>query len=182
MKIYTKTGDEGTTSLINGTRVPKFHVRIEAYGTVDELMSYIGLLRDLPEMDKKSIETLIKIQTHLMTIASILATEQNNNPKLPQISPSDVNFIEQEIDQIEIELSKPQAFVLPGGNYAVSHAHIARCICRRAERLILKIYNEFGGNKIINQYINRLSDYLFVLARKLSKDLGVNEIFWYPNL
>lgn len=182
MKIYTKTGDEGTTSLVNGTRVPKFHIRIEAYGTIDELMSYIGLLRDLPEMDKKSIESLIKIQEHLMTIASILASEQHDNPSLPKIHHSDINFLENEIDKMDSELPILKAFVLPGGHYVVSHIHIARCICRRAERLVLAVYNEYGGNEIVNQYMNRLSDYLFILARKLSKDLKTNEIFWYPKV
>jgi len=180
MKIYTKTGDNGTTSLINGGRVPKYHVRIEAYGTVDELNSYIGLVRSLPEIDNKTTLSLIQIQEHLMIISAILASEQNDNPIIPKLEPHYIEFLENEIDIMNETLPKMQSLVLPGGHITASHTHIARCICRRAERIVLLLFNEFEGNKLVNQYLNRLSDYLFVLGRKLGNDLKAKETFWRP--
>ena len=136
MKIYTKTGDKGSTSLFGGQRVPKHHLRIETYGTVDELNAYIGLVRD-QDIDEHSIKTLIEIQDRLFTIGSILATEPGNKKvKIPQLHPSDITFLEQEMDAMNAHLPAMRSFVLPGGHTTVSYCHIARCICRRAERLI----------------------------------------------
>ena len=177
-KIYTKTGDKGETSLIGGTRVPKYHDRIEAYGTVDELTSYIGLIRD-QEVDSKTSDSLIEIQDRLMTCASILATDcDNTNSNLPKISSSDIEHLEKEIDLMEEKLPSLNSFILPGGHQTVSFCHIARNICRRAERLSIKVYEQYKHNEIVNQYLNRLSDYLFVLSRKLSFDLKAKEIPW----
>ncbi|MCX6310845.1 MAG: cob(I)yrinic acid a,c-diamide adenosyltransferase [Bacteroidetes bacterium] len=186
MKIYTKTGDKGQTSLIGGTRVPKNHIRIEAYGTVDELNSWIGLLRDMIP-DKNVISTLIEIQDRLFTIGSILATdpekskargEQGRTMKLPELHPEDISKLEKEIDAIDAVVPPMKSFVLPGGHPIVSHCHIARCICRRAERCTIHLTEEFPVEEIVIQYLNRLSDYLFMLSRKLSQDLGAVEIPW----
>lgn len=182
MKIYTKTGDKGETSLIGGTRVPKYHDRIEAYGTVDELISYIGLIRD-QKIDAHYISTLIEIQDRLMTCASILATDcENCDIKIPDIYISDIELLEKEIDEMEKELPPLGSFILPGGHQTVSFCHIARNICRRAERLSIKVRNQFEFSENVIQYLNRLSDYLFVLSRKLSKELLANEIPWKPRV
>lgn len=182
MKIYTKTGDKGETSLIGGTRVPKYHDRIEAYGTVDELISYIGLIRD-QKIDAHYISILIEIQDRLMTCASILATDCDNcDIKIPDIYNSDIELLEKEIDEMEKELPQLESFILPGGHQTVSFCHIARNICRRAERLSIKVQNQFKFNVNVIQYLNRLSDYLFVLSRKLSKELFANEIPWKPRV
>ncbi|NOQ27647.1 MAG: cob(I)yrinic acid a,c-diamide adenosyltransferase [Bacteroidales bacterium] len=182
MKIYTKTGDKGETSLIGGTRVPKYHDRIEAYGTVDELISYIGLIRD-QKIDAHYISILIEIQDRLMTCASILATDCDNcNIKIPDIYNSDIELLEKEIDEMEKGLPQLESFILPGGHQTVSYCHIARNICRRAERLSIKVQNQFKFNVNVIQYLNRLSDYLFVLSRKLSKELFANEIPWKPRV
>jgi cob(I)alamin adenosyltransferase len=182
MKIYTKTGDKGETSLIGGTRVPKYHDRIEAYGTVDELISYIGLIRD-QKIDAHYISILIEIQDRLMTCASILATDCDNcNVKIPDIYNSDIELLEKEIDEMEKGLPQLESFILPGGHQTVSFCHIARNICRRAERLSIKVRNQFKFNENVIQYLNRLSDYLFVLSRKLSKELSANEIPWKPRV
>ncbi len=182
MKIYTKTGDKGETSLIGGTRVPKYHDRIEAYGTVDELISYIGLIRD-QKIDAHYISILIEIQDRLMTCASILATDCDNcNIKIPDIYNSDIELLEKEIDEMEKGLPQLESFILPGGHQTVSYCHIARNICRRAERLSIKVRNQFNFNENVIQYLNRLSDYLFVLSRKLSKELFANEIPWKPRV
>jgi cob(I)alamin adenosyltransferase len=173
MKIYTKTGDKGQTSLIGGTRVPKNHIRIEAYGTVDELNSYIGLLRDSIN-DKHVIEILIEIQDRLFTIGSILAAD-------PLIA-EDITKLENEIDAIDLVVPPMKSFVLSGGHTSVSHCHIARCICRRAERCTIHLNELFPVEEIVIQYLNRLSDYLFMLSRKLSAELGVTEIPWKPRI
>lgn len=179
MKIYTKKGDTGTTGLIGGTRVPKHHIRIESYGTIDELNSYIGLIRD-QEIDKETEATLIEIQDRLFTLGSLLAADENTKMVLPQVFNSDVEFLEKEIDKMDEELEEMKSFVLPGGHTTVSYTHIARCICRRAERLTVHLSEEFEINVIIIQYLNRLSDYLFTLSRKLTKDLGAIEQPWVP--
>ncbi|MDA3954028.1 MAG: cob(I)yrinic acid a,c-diamide adenosyltransferase [Bacteroidales bacterium] len=182
MKIYTKTGDKGETSLIGGTRVPKYHDRIEAYGTVDELISYIGLIRD-QKIDDHYISVLIEIQDRLMTCASILATDcENCDVKIPDINKSDIELLEKEIDEMEKGLSPLESFILPGGHQTVSHCHIARNICRRAERLSIKVQTQFKFSENVIQYLNRLSDYLFVLSRKLSKELNAKEIPWMPRV
>lgn len=168
------------TSLIGGKRVPKHHLRIEAYGTVDELMAHIGLLRDL-NMSYDISEKLVDIQDTLMTCAAILATDCGDKPvKLPVIKPSSIDFLEQEIDKMESELSPLTSFILPGGHVWVSQIHIARTICRRAERCINRLTEECETDPVAVKYINRLSDYLFVLARFAGKLSGASEIKWDP--
>lgn len=182
MKIYTKTGDKGQTSLFGGKRVPKHHIRIEAYGTVDELNSYIGLIRD-QEIDKQTFDVLIEIQDRLFTLGSILATEPGNNKvKVPQLQESDIEFLENEIDKMNETLPEMRSFVLPGGHTTVSYCHISRCVCRRAERLVIHLSEEEEVNELVFKYLNRLSDYLFVLSRKITQDLGVNEIPWVARM
>ena len=178
MKIYTKTGDRGQTSLIGGTRVPKHHIRIEAYGTVDELNSWIGLLRDMiPGEHEKQI--LIEVQDRLFTMGSHLASDpQKSNMKLPDLKKEDVELFEKEIDAMDKILPPMKNFVLPGGNQIVSHIHIARCVCRRAERCVIHLSENNAVEEIIIQYLNRLSDYLFVLSRKIAQDLGAEEVKW----
>ena len=187
MKIYTKKGDTGTTGLIGGTRVLKSSLRIEAYGTIDELNSYIGLIRDQKVGDYYS-EQLLEIQDRLFTIGAILATPpekqvlKNGELRLQKLGiiDSDIEFLENEIDSMEESLPPMTHFILPGGHPTVSHCHIARCICRRAERLAVHLSHNEPVSEIAIQYLNRLSDYLFVLARKLSKDLNAEEIRWIP--
>lgn len=182
MKVYTKTGDKGTTSLFGGQRVPKHHIRIEAYGTVDELNSYIGLIRD-QDIDENSIKTLVEIQDRLFTVGSILATEPGNiKVKVPQLNPSDITFLEQEIDEMNEHLPEMRSFVLPGGHTTVSYCHITRCVCRRAERLISHLAELESIDEIVLQYLNRLSDYLFVLGRKIVLDKAVKEVEWKPRM
>lgn len=182
MKIYTKTGDDGTTSLIGGTRVNKFDTRIEAYGTVDELISFTGFLRDMIE-NEELVKTILRIQDQLMVCASILATDcKDCDQELPSLDVSEIEFLEHEIDQMNLELPELNSFILPGGHIAVSSAHICRSICRRAERNTLKINIRDTNHQIAAKYLNRLSDYFFVLARKLSKDLKAKEIPWIPKV
>jgi len=181
-KIYTKTGDKGETSLIGGTRVPKYHDRIEAYGTVDELISYIGLIRD-QKIDEQIKSVLIEIQDRLMTCASILATDCDNcDVKIPEIYDNDIDKLEKEIDAMEQNLPPLTSFILPGGHTTVSFCHIARNVCRRAERLSIKVQDQLKHSDKVIQYLNRLSDYLFVLSRKLSSDLYAKEIPWKPRV
>jgi cob(I)alamin adenosyltransferase len=181
-KIYTKTGDKGETSLIGGTRVPKYHDRIEAYGTVDELISYIGLIRD-QKIDSETFSVLVEIQDRLMTCASILATDCDDcKVKIPEIFDTDIELLEKEIDKMETKLPTLSSFILPGGHQTVSFCHVARNICRRAERLSIKVQEQYKYSEKVNQYLNRLSDYLFVLSRKLSVDLNAKEIAWKPRV
>lgn len=180
MKIYTKKGDNGTTSLIGGTRVPKHHLRIESYGTVDELNSYIGLIRD-QNIDGKDIEVLLEIQDRLFTIGSHLAAEPGKSKMvLPELFETDITFLENEIDRMDDGLDEMRSFVLPGGNTVVSYSHIARCVCRRAERVAVHLSEESKVDEKVISYLNRLSDYLFTLSRKLTKDLDAKEIAWVP--
>ena len=180
MKIYTKTGDSGETSLLGGTRVSKAELQIEAYGTVDELNSYIGLIRDEISNETILIE-LIEIQDRLFTIGSLLANDQKkNNIKLPDILESDVERLEKKIDEMNDDLPKMVAFILPGGHTTVSYTHITRCVCRRSERQVVRLSNNWNIDPLIVKYLNRLSDYLFVLGRKLSKDLSAMEVEWKP--
>ena len=177
-KIYTKTGDEGTTSLIGGKRVPKYHERIEAYGTVDELISYIGLIRD-QKIKKRHVDFLISIQDKLMVCASILAADCDDcKVKIPELVPTDIIAIENEIDFLESGLPILDSFILPGGHTVVSYCHIARNVCRRAERLTIKVNEVSKCCPQVVKYLNRLSDYLFVLARALGKEKKVKEIKW----
>ena len=187
MKIYTKTGDNGTTALFGGTRVPKDHIRIESYGTVDELNSHIGLIRD-QEIEAHHKEILIEIQDRLFTIGAILATppekevKKNGELRLKKLGiiDSDIELLEKEMDAMEDALPPMTHFILPGGHSSVSYCHIARCVCRRAERLAVHLdHNEPVAENAI-KYLNRLSDYLFVLARKLSSELKADEVKWIP--
>lgn len=183
-KIYTKTGDLGKTSLIGGTKVPKSHLRIETYGTVDELNSTIGLLGDHLG-DEHSKVILREIQDRLFTIGSSLACDPDKEPlmKIPDLKDDDINLLEREIDAMQDVLPVMKFFILPGGNVTVSTAHIARCVCRRAERLCVNMQEHelFVEPKVI-KYLNRLSDYLFVLARYSGHLLGVQEIPWKPRV
>jgi len=182
MKIYTKKGDEGKTSLIGGTRVPKHHIRIEAYGTIDELNSWIGLLRDLPTYSDQR-KLLLDIQDRLFTIGSQLAADPDKSKmKLPQLSEPDITQIEQAIDIMEEGLPVMKSFVLPGGNSLVSYCHITRCVCRRAERMIVNLNEHQKTDELILKYVNRLSDYLFVLSRWIAKECGAIETPWQPKV
>lgn len=179
MKIYTKKGDTGTTGLIGGTRVPKHHLRIESYGTVDELNSYIGLIRD-QNISKDIKEQLLEVQDRLFTLGSLLAVDsENTKMALPQIFKEDISYLEKQIDLMDEELEPMRNFVLPGGHTTVSYCHVARCICRRAERITVLLSESFKVDPLIIQYLNRLSDYLFTLSRKLTKDLGATEMPWH---
>jgi cob(I)alamin adenosyltransferase len=187
MKVYTKTGDKGTTALFGGTRVPKDHIRIESYGTVDELNSHIGLIRD-QEIGQKYKEVLIEIQDRLFTVGAILATPpekevlKSGERRLQKLGilETDIELLEKEIDDMESKLPPMTHFVLPGGHSTVSYCHIARCVCRRAERLTVHLSHNEPVAEIAIKYLNRLSDYLFVLARKLSQDLNAEEVIWIP--
>ena len=178
MKIYTKTGDKGTTALFGGKRVSKSHERINAYGTVDELNSYIGLIRD-QKIGSNHIPVLIEIQDRLFTLGSILATEpENTKVKIPTLIEQDIEYLEKQMDLMNDELPEMKSFILPGGHTSVSHCHIARCVCRRAERLVIGLSENEKVPDIAIKYLNRLSDYLFVLARKVSSELNAEEIPW----
>ena len=187
MKIYTKTGDKGTTALFGGTRVPKHHIRIDSYGTVDELNSHIGLIRD-QDIDPRSKEILVHIQDRLFTVGAVLATDpekmtlKNGKDRLniPRVDEEDIELLEKEMDIMNEHLPPMTHFVLPGGHTTVSYCHIARCVCRRAERLATALYEVEPFDEHTLKYLNRLSDYLFVLARKLSNDLQADEIKWIP--
>ncbi|WP_222984654.1 cob(I)yrinic acid a,c-diamide adenosyltransferase [Flagellimonas meishanensis] len=181
MKIYTKTGDKGTTALFTGKRVPKHHIRIESYGTIDELNSFLGLIRD-QEIDEHAKNIIVLIQNKLFTVGSILATEpkKDNRLKIPRISDEDIVLLEKEMDKMNEELPEMTHFILPGGHPTVSYCHIARTVCRRAERMISYLHEDEPVPDTLLSYINRLSDYLFVLARKLSKDLKAKEVKWIP--
>lgn len=182
MKVYTKKGDKGETSLIGGTRVPKHHTRIEAYGTVDELNSYIGLVRD-QEVDKHTAEILIEIQDRLFTIGSSLASDpEKSKMKIPDLKDEDIELLEKEMDKMNEELPEMRSFVLPGGHQAVSFCHIARCVCRRAERISTQLSEDSFVDERVLKYLNRLSDYLFVLSRLLTKQLNVTETPWKPRM
>lgn len=179
-KIYTKTGDKGATSLIGGIRVPKSHIRIEAYGTVDELNSFIGLAADLAAHPKIT-DWLREVQDRLFTIGSVLATspEKEVKMKLPDLHAEDVHWLELQIDKMNEELPEMRSFILPGGHPAASTAHVARCVCRRAERICVAMQEQHEEiPELVIPYINRLSDFLFVLARYLVHINGAREIPW----
>ena len=182
MKIYTKTGDKGLTSLIGGTRVPKFHLRIECYGTIDELNSYLGLII-CQEIDVHDQKLLKEIQDRLFTVgASLAADPEKSKMKIPDLHDSDIQLLEQEMDAMNNRLPELKHFILPGGNTVVAYCHIARCICRRAERLTVQLASESDVDEKMTIYLNRLSDYLFVLARKLNLDAGTEESIWLPRM
>ncbi len=180
-KIYTKTGDKGETSLIGGTRVPKYHEKIEAYGTLDELNSYLGLIRD-QNIDARTQELIIEIQDRIFTAESLLAADTSVQLKpLPGLFEKDILLLESEIDRMNETLPPLASFILPGGHQTVSLSHIARCVCRRAERLTIRLVDndhETMQGELVIKYLNRLSDFLFVLARKFSRDFKAVETNW----
>lgn len=184
IKIYTKTGDLGTTSLIGGTKVPKSHIRIDTYGTVDELNSWIGVVSDYtPDEQIKSV--LKEIQDRLFTVGSSLACDPEKEPlmKIPDLKESDIAFLEQQIDHMNTQLPAMKFFVLPGGHLAISQSHVARCVCRRAERCCVNMQEQaIFVEPLVIKYLNRLSDYLFVLSRYLGHQMGVAEIPWKPRV
>jgi len=184
MKIYTKTGDDGTTSLIGGTKVPKSHLRIEAYGTIDELNSHIGLCKDLLK-DKHGIKILNEVQDRLFTIGSSLACDPIKEPKMriPDLKEKDVELLEKEMDKMNDAIPVMKSFILPGGDTTISQLHITRCVCRRAERCCVRLELEsLEVEPMIIKYLNRLSDYLFILSRFISHQLKVVEIPWKPRV
>ncbi len=185
MKIYTKTGDLGKTSLIGGTKVAKSHIRIETYGTVDELNSYIGVVGDHLAAFEQVKSLLKEIQDRLFTIGSSLACDPDKEPlmKIPDLKESDITLLEREIDHMNDVLPPMKFFVLPGGHLAVSTAHVARCVCRRAERLCVNMQeHELFVDPLVIKYLNRLSDYLFVLGRYAGHLLNVPEVPWKPRV
>jgi cob(I)alamin adenosyltransferase len=184
LKIYTKTGDQGKTSLIGGTKVPKSHLRIETYGTVDELNSYIGVVNDLvTDADVKAV--LKEIQDRLFTIGSSLASDPEKEPlmRIPDLKETDITALEKEIDRMNEALPPMKSFILPGGHIVISTTHVVRCVCRRAERLCVNMQEqELFIEPLVIKYLNRLSDYLFVLARYIGQQLHVQEIPWKPRI
>jgi cob(I)alamin adenosyltransferase len=182
MKIYTKTGDKGYTSLIGGTRVPKSHIRIESYGTVDELNSYIGLIID-QDIDAHHKKILKQVQDRLFTIGSSLASDpEKSRMIIPDLHPEDIELLEKEMDRMNEQLPELRHFILPGGSNAVSYCHIARCVCRRAERITVHLAGESIVDEKVTVYLNRLSDYLFTLARKIGNESKIPENQWIPRV
>ncbi|NNK75903.1 MAG: cob(I)yrinic acid a,c-diamide adenosyltransferase [Maribacter sp.] len=187
MKIYTKTGDKGTTALFGGTRVSKHNIRIDSYGTIDELNAWLGLIRD-QKIDSHSKKIIAIIQDKLFTLGAILATDPEKavlksgkeRLNIPTISATDIELLEIEMDAMNESLPTMTHFILPGGHTIVSYCHIARTVCRRAERMTTYLFEKEPFEENVLSYINRLSDYLFVLARKLSKELNADEIKWIP--
>lgn len=179
-RIYTKTGDKGETALFGGKRVAKSHLRVDAYGTVDELNSFIGLLHDhLPEKENALKLTLQTIQQRLFTLGAHLASDPDKHPATPDLLESDVQLLEQEMDEMDSLLAPLRNFILPGGHPLVSYAHVCRTVCRRAERLVVALENSGEPvDGLVLRYLNRLSDWFFILARKLAKDFNADEIIW----
>lgn len=182
MKIYTKTGDTGTTSLVAGTRISKASQKIDAYGTVDELNAWIGVLRDHPSNENRK-DVLKEIQDRLFTLGADLASEpEQTKKKIPDLFESDINYLESQMDLMDEAISPLRLFVLPGGHQGVSFAHVARTVCRRAERLVISLTDLEPVNPLIIKYLNRLSDYLFVLSRKITQEQGSEEVAWKPRV
>lgn len=181
MKIYTKSGDKGKTSLLGGDRVKKFDLRINAYGTSDELNSWIGLIKD-QSIKQQHKDFLLEVQDRIFTIGSNLSALGNKKStfSIPEICEKDVFLVEKEIDLLQESLSPMTSFILPGGHTIVSYCHLARTVCRRCERIVIQLSESEDVSPFITQYLNRLSDYLFVLSRKLAVDLNVDEIPWHP--
>ncbi len=178
--IYTKTGDRGTTSLAGGERVPKYDQRVECYGTIDELVSYLGLVRDCLKNERLTAE-IVKVQNTLFTLESILACERKElAASLPKVTEDDVRWLERKIDAMNEELPPLKAFVIPGGSRTASHVHVARAVCRRAERLCVRLNETNPLDDTILQYLNRLSDYLFVFSRMILMKKGRKETYWNP--
>lgn len=182
MKIYTKAGDRGTSTLLGGSIVPKDHPRLEAYGTLDELNSWMGLIRDQLS-DEEMRETLLKIQDRIMVGSTILASEKKDSAvPVPELHEEDISFLETEIDRMDQKLEPLQFFILPGGHTTVSYCHLARTTCRRAERYSVKFIKNSDQTAILVKYLNRLSDYLFILARKIAWELKIEEKIWQPDI
>ena len=182
MKIYTKTGDQGSTSLFGGKRVSKADLRIDTYGTVDELNSWIGVLRD-QSVNQSRKEILVEIQDRLFTIGSILATEpENTKVKIPSLAESDIELLENRMDEMDAILPPMRFFVLPGGHTSVSFGHVARTVCRRAERLVIALSQTEKVDPLVIKYMNRLSDYLFMLCRTMAHELKAEETPWRPRM
>jgi len=178
MKIYTKTGDKGTTSLLNGTRVAKYHPRLHAYGTVDELNSWIGVLREYANQEVSYI--LIEIQNTLFALGSHLAVEGEVKFEMPSIPKDGIEKLEKAMDAMDEKLEPLRNFILPGGHISVAHCHVARTVCRRAERHIVELAEANEVDEYIIRYINRLSDFLFMLSRNFAKEFGATETPWKP--
>jgi len=182
MKIYTKTGDQGSTSLFGGKRVSKADLRIDTYGTVDELNSWVGVLRD-QSVNQYRKEILVEIQDRLFTIGSILATEpENTKVKIPSLAESDIELLENRMDEMDAILPPMRFFVLPGGHTSVSFGHVARTVCRRAERLVIALSQTEKVDPLVIKYMNRLSDYLFMLCRTMAHELKAEETPWKPRM
>ncbi len=182
MKIYTKAGDRGTSTLLGGNIVPKDHPRLEAYGTLDELNSWMGLIRD-QLTDEEMRESLLKIQDRIMVGSTILASEKKDSAvPVPELHEEDISFLETEIDRMDQKLEPLQFFILPGGHTTVSYCHLARTTCRRAERYSVKFIKNSDQTAILVKYLNRLSDYLFILARKIAWELKIEEKIWQPDI
>jgi cob(I)alamin adenosyltransferase len=182
MKIYTKTGDKGLTSLIGGTRVPKYDLRIESYGTVDELNSYIGIIRD-QNISTQHKSVLKEIQDRLFTIGAALASDpEKSKMKIPDLHMVDIELLEHQMDEMNDVLPELKHFILPGGDQVVSFCHISRCVCRRAERITVQLSEESFVDEKVIIYLNRLSDFLFVLARKIGHERNLEENKWIPRV
>lgn len=179
IRIYTKTGDDGKTGLIGGDRVSKHHIRVECYGTVDELNSQLGLVRAYLK-EPESLRTVAEIQDRLFTAGAYLASAPGNKMVLPELTEEDIVKLEKEIDRLTAILPELKNFILPGGSVAGAHAHVARCVCRRAERLVVFLADSEKVDPLVVKYLNRLSDYLFTLARFMDKEAGASEIAWKP--
>jgi cob(I)alamin adenosyltransferase len=180
MKIYTKTGDKGTTSLIGGAKVSKGHLRIEAYGSVDELNSSIGLVRAYLKSNDEFADLINEIQNNLFVMGSSLAADPGNHSmKLPELEMKDVTKLELAMDKMNETLEELKTFILPAGSVEVAQCHIARCVCRRAERNVVRLSEASPVENVVVIYLNRLSDFLFTLARKMAKDFGVKEVAWH---
>lgn len=182
MKIYTRTGDAGTTSLIGGTRVPKHSTRLETYGAVDELTAFVGQLHDHPDIAPDTKPLLVEIMSRLMDCAAVYAADEATQKQIPHIGDASVQRLEAEIDAIYAQLTPPRAFVLPCGHSAISLCHVCRTVCRRTERLATKLATEIDLPPNTNKYLNRLSDYLFALSQQLAARLNVEQIKWQPNV
>lgn len=186
MKIYTKTGDKGTTSLIGGTRVRKDDVRLEAYGTFDELSAFVAVLSDSEGVEQHQVEVMDRIQSCLLILESCLALETTDNRQqttdkyIPQLTDDDVLFLESEIDAINAQLEPLKSLIIPGGNILSSRAHVCRTVCRRAERRLVEMIGEYEVDEVLRQFVNRLSDYFFILSRYFMKQSGVDEKPWKP--
>lgn len=178
-RIYTKTGDKGDTALFGGRRVSKSHLRVDAYGTVDELNSFIGLLHDSVE-DQAVRSLLLQVQHRLFTLGAHLASDPDKHPPTPDLAPADIALLEQAIDHMDADLAPLKNFILPGGHPVVSICHVCRTVCRRAERLVVALNRKEPVDPLVLQYLNRLSDYFFVLARHLARLKEIPETIWNP--